>query len=191
MLHSSEIESQLLEPLTNMFNNFQSIVNKIEMAKPYHKQSKKLRKYIYDSKVQEVMREKFRQYDRNHAEPSNVHGIFMAKGITSNLPVMAGVVLKGITPDGSAHLRPICTTGDLMLALNQLMDPTVFVSGAVQLPDPHKEIVDFGKGSKALGASVGGIFSDAQTTFRTSTTERVIYRLDYVYRSHMRWFKLT
>jgi hypothetical protein len=44
-------------------------------------------------------------------------------------------LLKGITPDGSTHLRPLCTPGDLLLALNDLLDDTLFESAVVQLPD--------------------------------------------------------
>lgn len=44
-------------------------------------------------------------------------------------------LLKGITPDGLTHLRPLCTPGDLLLALNDILDDTLFESAVVQVPD--------------------------------------------------------
>jgi hypothetical protein len=189
MLHSSEVESQILEPLTNMFNNFQHAIKKIEMAKPSHLQTKKMRKYVFDQKVQEVMCEQYIPFDHAHTEPCRLSDIFMETGVTSNLPIMSGAVLKATQADGSMHLRPLCTTGDLLLALNQLMDPGVFPSGCVQLPDPHRELLEVGKGPTPTGITVGGIFGNSQTTFRP--VERTFYRLDYAYRRHTRWFKFV
>jgi hypothetical protein len=181
-----------LEPLTNMYNNFQHMLNKIEMAKPSHLQTKQMRKHVFDNKVQEVMRDKYIPFDKYFTEPCRQSDhIFMEKGVTSNLPLMAGTVLKAVRADGSLHLRPLCTTGDLLLALNQLMDGTVFSSGTVQLPDPHKDLLDVGRGPRAKGATVGGIFSNSQTTFRPLEKERTYYRVEYAYCKHTRWFKFV
>ena len=138
MLHSSEVESQILEPLTNMYNNFQTALKNIELAKPSHMQSKKMRKYVFDHKVHALMRDKYSPFDLNCTEPCPLPETFMEKGITANLPIMAGAVLKAVQQDGTLHLRPLCTTGDLLLAINQLLDSEVFRTGLVQLPDPHK-----------------------------------------------------
>lgn len=189
LLHVSELDSQVLEPLTHMYNTFHLAARKNEMAKPPHQQSKKMRKFMYDRKVQELMRDQFNPFDGKHTEPPPPCETLMDASTTSNLPVMSGAVLKAVRKDGSLHLRPLCTTGDLLLALNQLMDPDVFMGGAVQLPDPHRELL---RGGKAAGAEgVGGIFGNSQTTFRPADAERVYFRLEYEYRRHTRWTKFT
>lgn len=191
ILHSSEMESQILEPLTNMYNNFQHAKTRIEMAKPPHQQTQKMRKLIFDQQCQEILRDHFIPLDATKTEPCSLGGIFMEKGVTSNLPIMSGAVLKAVLPDGTMHLRPLCTTGDLLFALTQLMDAEVFTSGLVQLCDPHRELIEAGRGPRARGGPVGGIFGNAQTIFRPSQHERCCYRLDYSYRKHVKWLKYT
>lgn len=44
-------------------------------------------------------------------------------------------LLKGITHDGQLHLRPLCAPGDLLLALNDLLDDSLFEEAVVQIPD--------------------------------------------------------
>lgn len=43
-------------------------------------------------------------------------------------------LLRAVCPDGSTHTRPLCTSGDVLLALHELLDPTIFLHGCVQLP---------------------------------------------------------
>ena len=43
-------------------------------------------------------------------------------------------VLKGVCRDGTVHVRPLCTAGDVLLAHHELLDPMIFVHGCVQLP---------------------------------------------------------
>lgn len=42
--------------------------------------------------------------------------------------------LKALTPRGDVYIRPLCTVGDVLLALHELLDPRVFQCGCVQLP---------------------------------------------------------
>ena len=44
-------------------------------------------------------------------------------------------VLKALPVNGDIHVRPLCTTGDLMLALYELVDDTIFEDGFIQLQD--------------------------------------------------------
>lgn len=44
-------------------------------------------------------------------------------------------VLKAMTRSGDMHFRPLCTTGDLLLALYELADGEIFEDGFVQLHD--------------------------------------------------------
>lgn len=43
-------------------------------------------------------------------------------------------LLVGETVDGYQHVRPLCTTSDVTLALFELADPDVFERGYIQLP---------------------------------------------------------
>ena len=43
-------------------------------------------------------------------------------------------LLKGVLRDGSVHLRPLCTSSDVVIALYELLDANIFQSGVVQLP---------------------------------------------------------
>jgi hypothetical protein len=43
-------------------------------------------------------------------------------------------LMKAETIDGRIHVRPLCTPGDLILALHELMDGNLFTRGCVQLP---------------------------------------------------------
>jgi hypothetical protein len=43
-------------------------------------------------------------------------------------------VLKGVCSDGTLHIRPLCTSGDVLLALHELMDSKIFMHGCIQLP---------------------------------------------------------
>ena len=43
-------------------------------------------------------------------------------------------VLKAVCRDGSGHIRPLCTSGDVLLALHELLDPVIFIHGCIQLP---------------------------------------------------------
>jgi hypothetical protein len=174
-----------------MYNNFQQVKKVIEMRKPSHLQSKAMRKHIFDHKCQEVMRDKYLPFDSSRTEPCKLNDVFMEQGTTSNLPVMAGTVLKAVQPDGTLHLRPLCTTGDLLLALSQLRDRQLFSAGVIQLPDPHKDLLEWGKGAHAKGYNVGGIFGNCQTTFRVQSSEKTYYRLDFAYRKHTKWHKMT
>lgn len=45
-------------------------------------------------------------------------------------------LLKAVCKDGSAHIRPLCTSGDVLLALHELLDPSIFLHGNVQLQHP-------------------------------------------------------
>jgi hypothetical protein len=47
-------------------------------------------------------------------------------------PVKA--VLKAVTKKGKIHYRPLCTAGDVVLAMMELMDNNIFDHGYVQLP---------------------------------------------------------
>lgn len=52
-------------------------------------------------------------------------------------PVKA--VLKAmVTATGKPHVRPLCTAGDVVLAMHELADPTLFSSGCIQLPHAIK-----------------------------------------------------
>ena len=42
---------------------------------------------------------------------------------------------KATTVDGVLHVRPLCTSGDIVLALYELLDVTIFSSGCIQLPN--------------------------------------------------------
>jgi hypothetical protein len=150
-----------------------------------------MRKHLFDLKRQEILRDSYIPYDATKTEPSSLNGIFMEKGTTSNLPIMAGAVLKAVQVDGTLHLRPLCTTGDLLLALGQLLDKNVFAGGVVQMPDPHRDLIEIGKGPKAKGNAVGGVFGNSQTIFTTTSEERVYYRVNYTYRKHTKWTKFV
>ena len=41
---------------------------------------------------------------------------------------------KATTVDGILHVRPLCTSGDVVLALHELLDVNIFSSGCIQLP---------------------------------------------------------
>ena len=43
-------------------------------------------------------------------------------------------VLKAMVGDGRIHLRPLCTSGDVLLAIHELMESDIFIRGAVQIP---------------------------------------------------------
>jgi hypothetical protein len=45
-------------------------------------------------------------------------------------------LLKAVCKDGTAHIRPLCTSGDVLLALHELLDPSIFLHGCVQLQHP-------------------------------------------------------
>lgn len=61
-----------------------------------------------------------------------VGGAIMAYN-ASSVPLRG--VLKGMTRNGDMHFRPLCTTGDLLLALYELSDSEIFEDGFVQLLD--------------------------------------------------------
>jgi hypothetical protein len=42
--------------------------------------------------------------------------------------------LLAVCKDGSTHVRPLCNSSDVLLALHELLDPTIFLYGCVQLP---------------------------------------------------------
>ena len=67
-------------------------------------------------------------YDRNL---SNQQDLLSSKGM--NIQIRG--LLKGITHEGQLHLRPLCAAGDLLLALNDLFDETLFEEAVVQIPD--------------------------------------------------------
>jgi hypothetical protein len=48
--------------------------------------------------------------------------------------MFCGGVLKAVTTEGCVHIRPLCTSRDLVLALHELVDSTVFTQGYIQLP---------------------------------------------------------
>jgi hypothetical protein len=61
------------------------------------------------------------------------------KGVTRGIRGQQGqfkvdAVLKAVASDGTLHLRPLCTSGDIVLALHELCDPSIFAYGCVQLP---------------------------------------------------------
>ena len=43
-------------------------------------------------------------------------------------------LLKAICRDGVVHIRPLCTSGDVLLAMHELLDPSMFLHGAVFIP---------------------------------------------------------
>lgn len=51
-------------------------------------------------------------------------------------------LLRAVCPDGSTHTRPLCTSGDVLLALHELLDPTIFLHGCVQLPHVLTDIYE-------------------------------------------------
>ena len=42
---------------------------------------------------------------------------------------------KATTVDGILHIRPLCTSGDVVLALHELLDVNIFSSGCIQIPN--------------------------------------------------------
>eukprot|EP01032_Pedospumella_encystans_P023727 gene23727-26849_t len=49
-------------------------------------------------------------------------------------------VLKAVCRDGTVHIRPLCTSGDVLLALHELLDPVIFIHGCIQLPHVLSDI---------------------------------------------------
>ena len=47
---------------------------------------------------------------------------------------VSGLLRAVCAADGSLHVRPLCTAGDVVLALHELLDPQIFLHGSVQLP---------------------------------------------------------
>ncbi len=43
-------------------------------------------------------------------------------------------LLRGITSSGDLHIRPLCTPGDLSIALREISDPSVFRTASISLP---------------------------------------------------------
>lgn len=43
-------------------------------------------------------------------------------------------ILRGKTVDDRIHLRPLCTTGDVALAIRELLNPSIFKEGCIQFP---------------------------------------------------------
>lgn len=78
-------------------------------------------------------------------------------------------LLKGITPDGLTHLRPLCTPGDLLLALNDLLDESLFESAVVQIPD--YPIYESKKGKL--------VKIEEEFTSNPKGTDRLFFRLKY------------
>lgn len=78
-------------------------------------------------------------------------------------------LLKGITADGSTHLRPLCTPGDLLLALNDLLDDNLFESAVVQIPD-----------NPSFESKKGKLYRiEAEFTSPPKGTDRLFFRLEY------------
>jgi hypothetical protein len=78
-------------------------------------------------------------------------------------------LLKGITADGSTHLRPLCTPGDLLLALNDILDDTLFESAVVQIPD-----------NPCFESKKGKLYRiEEEFTSPPKGTDRLFFRLEY------------
>lgn len=75
-------------------------------------------------------------------------------GTASVAPLRA--VLKAERREGSLHVRPLYTAGDLMLALFELMDPLLFSRGYIQLP------------GDLSARDAAGAWSEQANTFRVS-----------------------
>lgn len=43
-------------------------------------------------------------------------------------------LLLALSADHHTHIRPLCTSSDVLLALYELLDPTIFLYGCIQLP---------------------------------------------------------
>ena len=43
-------------------------------------------------------------------------------------------LLLALSADHHIHIRPLCTSSDVLLALYELLDPTIFLYGCIQLP---------------------------------------------------------
>jgi hypothetical protein len=89
-------------------------------------------------------------------------------------------LLKGITTDGLTHLRPLCTPGDLLLALNDLLDESLFESAVVQLPDHPSFESKKGKLVKV----------ESEFTSAPKGTDKLFFRLEYVSGKSEKWFAM-
>jgi hypothetical protein len=46
----------------------------------------------------------------------------------------AEATLTAVTKEGFLHIRPLCNSADFVLAMNELMDPTVLSEGFIHVP---------------------------------------------------------
>jgi hypothetical protein len=54
--------------------------------------------------------------------------------VLSESECRTNALLKAICKDGTIHVRPLCNSADILLALHELLDPAIFVHGYIQLP---------------------------------------------------------
>ncbi len=73
-------------------------------------------------------------YIRNDAHELASQFLSLTGVGTETKPRMLGL-LRGRTPQGNIHIRPLCTHGDLTLALKEICDPETFEAAYIQLPN--------------------------------------------------------
>lgn len=77
----------------------------------------------------QLQNENYHKQQRHEQKQSQVEGSTVK---------MRGM-LKARTVDGRIHLRPLCTSSDILLATQELMDSTRYLQGCIQLPDLLKD----------------------------------------------------
>jgi hypothetical protein len=85
---------------------------------------------------------------------------------------MIYAVLIAVTIQNTLHIRPLCTGGDVLLALNELLDKRVFSYGIVQLAERYGSILT--THSCPYGRTVG--------------IDKQIIRVQYKRNVKTRWF---
>lgn len=49
-------------------------------------------------------------------------------------------ILKAVTSEGNIHVRPLCTSSDVIVAIYELLDPRIIKSGVIQLPHVYSNV---------------------------------------------------
>jgi hypothetical protein len=195
-----EIESQILYPLMTQLQNIENFKDQqLQLLQSPHKYQ-----HSSVSKVQ-MTKKYFEEYlasirpgnviDQNHIPnfgkakrdlPPGSHlyqpsvQIEQGKTQSNHSKVMSYNVrglLKGVTVDGLTHLRPLYTLGDLLLALNDVLDETLFAEAIVQIPE--NPLYEMKKGKL--------IRVDEEFTSTPKGVEKLYFRLTHFPNQTDRW----
>lgn len=81
-----------------------------------------------------------------------------SKKLTPKAQMAICGTLTAITTQDELHLRPLCTVGDLVLALNELLDKSLFKEGMIQLSDSMRRVSNSIDPSIVFNAPFGRTF---------------------------------